>query len=292
MGSTSRVELPFGVASESLRDLVGQIGPDLPRAVLGDEAEALGAVVPALSRGARVEPDRGRIISATIDLVEALGSERLVCWLVEDLHWADSPRLGSLWLPGPCGAVGFGAPPGDGTDGSRQSCRSRGGRCSRAPGADAVVLARLDPDQTRQQLSGLPVTLEPDTTSQIVELSGGVPFLVEEMVASRGEDGRLGTETLRRLGLSRLPRLSTQARGAGGPGSGGCRSPLSASAGGRTGGCAGDDTRGGGRRHPGRGLGPWGAQIQPCADQRGRRGCAFAGGAAPPPPDVGGGHRA
>jgi predicted ATPase len=83
-------EVPFGVLTESLRDLVRALGVDLVRGALGADAEHLAPLVPALRSGSRRETDRARVISATADLLEALAAERLVCWVVEDLQWTDT----------------------------------------------------------------------------------------------------------------------------------------------------------------------------------------------------------
>ena len=86
----SEGEVPFGVLTESLRDLVRSVGVGRVREVLGQDAEHLAPLVPSLRDGAHVDADRARIISATADLVEVLARDRLVCWVVEDLQWADT----------------------------------------------------------------------------------------------------------------------------------------------------------------------------------------------------------
>ena len=78
-------EIPFGVVADTLRDLVRVAGADV---LLPAERAALAPLLPGGSTGAQVE--RVQLLSAFLDLLERLASDRFVVWVVEDLHWADS----------------------------------------------------------------------------------------------------------------------------------------------------------------------------------------------------------
>ena len=73
--------------------------------LLPAEREALAPLLPGGWTGAQVE--RVQLLSAFLDLLERLASDRFVVWVVEDLHWADSatPRPGRARRPDPAGVA-------------------------------------------------------------------------------------------------------------------------------------------------------------------------------------------
>ena len=78
-------EIPFGVVADTLRDLVRVAGIDV---LLPAERDALAPLLPGSAPPQQVE--RVQLLSTFLDLLERLARERLVVWVVEDLHWADS----------------------------------------------------------------------------------------------------------------------------------------------------------------------------------------------------------
>ena len=75
-------EIPFGVLADLLKNLVGTD----PTVLTGDERDALAPLLPGPKRSG----DRITMLSTALDLLERLSSDRLVLWVVEDLHWADA----------------------------------------------------------------------------------------------------------------------------------------------------------------------------------------------------------
>ena len=201
----SEGEVPYGVVTDSLRDLVRTVGADRVRDLLGPRVEHLAPLVPALRTSPSGEVDRAAFISATADLVEALATEQLVCWVVEDLQWADTATrdafvylarfltstrllLVATWRDEEEGASR--------PDGLLESIR-----VDRLAGDDLTALvAEVTP--------GLPAADQ----ERVAELSQGLPFLVEELVESWRPGAGVDRAYLRRLVLTRLPDLSEEAR--------------------------------------------------------------------------------
>jgi DNA-binding CsgD family transcriptional regulator/tetratricopeptide (TPR) repeat protein len=201
----TEAEVPFGVLAESLRDLVRNVGVGQVRDILGGDAEQLASLVPALRAGERVEPDRARIIGATADLFEALTGDRLVCWVVEDLQWTDTPTrdaftyLSRFLTSARLLAVGTWRDEDDGP--------ARPGDL-----AETIGLQRLGPDDADALVIEVASGLEASDRERVVALSQGLPFLVEELVDSWRPGAGIDPTYLRRLVLTRLPDLSAAAR--------------------------------------------------------------------------------
>ena len=198
-------EVPFGVLTESLRDLVRTIGVQQVRESLGTDAEHLASLVPALRSGARSETDRARVISATADLVETLAADRLVCWVVEDLQWTDTATGDAfIYL-------------------TRFLTASRlllvatwrdedGGPQRPAEVTEAIDLHPLGAPDLDALVTAITPELDLSDRERLAELSEGLPFLVEELVDSWQPGVGVDPAYLRRLVLTRLPDLSPNAR--------------------------------------------------------------------------------
>lgn len=198
-------ELPFGVLSESLRDLTRAVGADRVREILGPDVVHLAPLVPALRTDARSDVERARVIGATTDLVEALSVDRTVCWLVEDLQWTDTATadaftyltrflssarllLVATWRDEDTGPAR-----------PRDVAESIEVRTLRGTDLDELV-AEVAPD------------FDVRHRARVAELSDGLPFLVEELVDSWDAARGVDPAYLRRLVLTRLPELSPPAR--------------------------------------------------------------------------------
>lgn len=204
-------EVPFGVLTETLRGLVRELGLDAVREVLGPERDAFASLLPQLADAPATEPQRGWIIGATGDLLAALAAERPVCWLIEDLPWLDAstrdlvayvvrsvrdvPLLVLATIRTGPGSV----------------LPSDIAELARAPGVESVELGRLPAAVVAEQLALLPVRLEPGERQQVVDLSDGVPFFVEELAGS-WTPGAGAPPYRTRLVLDRLAGLSGAAR--------------------------------------------------------------------------------
>jgi hypothetical protein len=79
-------ELPFGVVSDLLRDLVRQTATTGPDEVT---TQALGALAPVAANPAR-DQTRAEIFYALAVAIEHLAQARMLWLVFEDLHWADS----------------------------------------------------------------------------------------------------------------------------------------------------------------------------------------------------------
>ncbi|WP_461038152.1 helix-turn-helix transcriptional regulator [Streptomyces mayteni] len=93
--------LPFAPVSTVLRALNRQLGEELAEAAAGFGGE-LGRLLPELggptpaARAGRDEDERARLFELTARLLEALGAERTLVLVIEDLHWSDRSTRGLL----------------------------------------------------------------------------------------------------------------------------------------------------------------------------------------------------
>ena len=82
-------DVPYGVVADMLRDLrrlnTG-VGRTLEKSVRAD----LGDLLTTLTGGVAPPLERGQLLDSIVTLVETLGHGRLLWWLVEDVHWADT----------------------------------------------------------------------------------------------------------------------------------------------------------------------------------------------------------
>lgn len=202
-------DLPFGVLTDSLADLVRQRGVD----VLADADRSL--LGPLLPGTADQRADPARLLAGAAALFSRLAGEGLVCWVVEDLQWTDQGSQDLVNLIG-----------------RRQAGRilvvatvrtSRFGEAAdeprfagylddlmRLPSAESFPLQRLTADEVRRQLSGLSdEPLPTDVVRLVVDLGDGVPFVVEELAAAHG---RAGLTTVAAVAGARLGALSGGAR--------------------------------------------------------------------------------
>ena len=211
-------EIPFGVLADTLRDLTHAAGRD---AAHRRERTPWHRCCPGRCRPGHVE--RVQILSAFLDLLERLCTDRLLVWVVEDLHWADGchPRPGEprgadparagCWWWRRCGRD-------DPDRAAEQEPLSR--RTSRGwralPGSTLLPWAgspRGGADPAPRLSSGR--RLPPGAAARIEALSDGVPFVVEELAAARG---RPEIATASGVAAGRLAGLSADARRLGGRG--------------------------------------------------------------------------
>jgi DNA-binding CsgD family transcriptional regulator len=204
-------EIPFGVVADTLRDLARVAGVDV---LLPAEREALAPLLPGGAPRQQVE--RVQLLSTFLDLLERLAHERLVVWVVEDLHWADSATRDLVGLAArtlPAGLLILGTVR---TDDPERTPEAEGAVTSyvaglaRTPGCEVLPLTRLTADAVQQQLRDLLGSRPPaDLASRVERLSDGIPFVVEELVAAAGRP-ELGTGAA--VASARLGGLSPDAR--------------------------------------------------------------------------------
>ena len=201
-------ELPFGATAELLRSLVRTLGVDDVRRAAGQGAQVLATVLPSLGRAQPVGViDRAAVMGAVLTLLESLGSP--VCWVVDDLQWVDaSSRDLAAYLSRVLG---------DASVLLVATVRTDLAAPDQVPaelvevGRSATVLALppLPPDQVSAMVGAIPGHhLDAAQVARISAVSDGLPFFVEQLVAS---DGRV-TGSLRSVVLGGLQSLSPEAR--------------------------------------------------------------------------------
>jgi len=204
-------ELPFGVLAETVRHLAAQISLD----ELGDASrvldDALRALLPA--GGAPERRDRASIMTAALALFEGLAHDRFVCWVIDDLHWADAPTrdvvrmlastaqtarlliVGAVRTEDPAISV---------------DVQSYWAALKRLPNTDVIEVGRIKSMETLRELATM---VNPDLSvtacTQIAEVSEGVPLLLEEL-ATAGVDS--GATTVAATAHLRMRRVGPEAR--------------------------------------------------------------------------------
>jgi DNA-binding CsgD family transcriptional regulator/tetratricopeptide (TPR) repeat protein len=201
-------ELPFGVVSDLLRDLVRQT------ATTGlDDAttQALGALAPVAANPAR-DQTRAEIFYALAVAIEQLAHVRMLWLVFEDLHWADSSSrdlidyllrvVGHCQMLALCTRRTRDAP-------QSPALQSSVAELLRHPRADRLTLHRLTDEQVVDQVTDiLGRAPEPQLLRRVVALSQGNPFLTEELVSAPSD----GVRSVDELMLARLGGLSHPAQ--------------------------------------------------------------------------------
>ena len=205
-------EIPYGVLADTLRDLHRQ--PDAPE-LTEDERAALAPLLPGRSDEVAAG-NRAGLMSAALGLLERLAADRLVCWVVEDLHWADAATRDLVNLVARTGhgrlLVVATVRTDDPETAPEQQARMTAylAELSRLPGTETVALPRLGPTDVQRQLATLvDGSLPAGLAQQIADLSDGLPFAIEELAAGQG---RPELTSVAAVAAARLASLSTSAR--------------------------------------------------------------------------------
>ena len=204
-------EIPFGVVADTLRDLLRVAGAEV---LLPAEAAALAPLLPGAASHGQVE--RVQLLSTFLDLIERLASERLVVWVVEDLHWADSATRDLVGLAARTLPAGLLIVATVRTDDPERSPEAEAALTSyvaglaRTPGCEVLVVPRLGPAAIQAQLRELlGSSPSADVATRVARLSDGIPFVVEELVAAAG---RPELSTVSAVASGRLRGLAPEAR--------------------------------------------------------------------------------
>ncbi|MBV9922580.1 MAG: AAA family ATPase, partial [Pseudonocardia sp.] len=154
---------------------------------------ALGAVVPTIAdEAARGSRDGGEEVSAAIrgeavlQLLRRLAGVGALVVVLEDLHWADPDTLAVLEYLGDnlsgqrvlCIATGRDEPP--------NPARGLSARLHARRAATVIPLERLDQVQTAAMARLCAPHADEQRVRQVAETADGVPFLVEELLATPG----------------------------------------------------------------------------------------------------------
>ena len=201
---------PFGPIRRVLRDLHDAVGTDALREAAGSAAAiaSLAALVPGIAETTAEHDDPAGAFAEAIEvLLEGLSRRRHVVVVLEDLQWADAATMALLkTLASTLRVAGSRSSRPTAPTTSIASIRS--GRCSPSSTARAPSSAsrrrpsapRRSPSRSRSWRDGL----DPRVVEALAERSGGIPFLVEELV-DLGD--RALPDTLRELVLARYARL-------------------------------------------------------------------------------------
>ncbi|MBP1078166.1 DNA-binding CsgD family transcriptional regulator [Microbacterium terrae] len=207
---------PFGPIARILRDLHDAVGSEALRSAMGSPAVA--AAIVALARGLSELADPGQAPAGSpaeaIEVVlENLSRTRHVVIVLEDLQWADAATLGLLkTLAGSLreGRMTIVATYRSDDVDRFHPLRPVLAELERMRRVQRIEIAPLGPDEVAEQVALLARgAIGPDDLTMLAERSGGIPFLVEELVDL--DDVEL-PDTLRELVLARYARLSPEAR--------------------------------------------------------------------------------
>ena len=210
-------ELPFGVVTGALRDLIRRVGVDVVRSAGEGGLAALNFLVPGLLDEPSAPPDRLRVFDAFATLLARLSHRELTWFVIEDLHWADTSSRDLLsyvlrtvdddaHLLTVCTLRTQ-------DTAAHMSAELFADELGRLPNARTVRLSRLDRDEVADFLREL--SQEQPTgplLEQVVALSNGVPFLVEELVAAGVDESGSVPESVAATMLRRISNLQPDTR--------------------------------------------------------------------------------
>ncbi len=229
-GAELEREFAFGVARQLLEPFLGRVddAEDLLHGPAGVAASLLGLRgAPALDRAAFADQDSSfAILHGLYWLCADLAERQPLCVIVDDAHWADAPSLRFVGFLVPrleelavALVIAARLPEAREHAGLLESLVSDAT-------AETVTPAPLTPTGVAELLAqGLGVVPEPSFVEACHRATGGLPFLVREVVARLREDqaapteaaaalvGRLGGRTVGRWMLVRLDRLPAPAAG-------------------------------------------------------------------------------
>jgi DNA-binding CsgD family transcriptional regulator/tetratricopeptide (TPR) repeat protein len=201
-------ELPYGTAAGALRALVRDAGVDVVRNAAAAYLSDLSTLCLQLGDAAAVT-DRTRLLTAYVATLDALAADRLVCLVVEDLHWTDiSSRDLFTYLvrvagPGHLLVVFTVRTHDAAVDPAVADLVSD---LAALPGVDRISLTPLSDAEVAALVSDLASSdPEPAEVSRIVALAQGSPLLTGQLVAA-------GLDSTNKVPGSVLAPLSTKVR--------------------------------------------------------------------------------
>jgi DNA-binding CsgD family transcriptional regulator/tetratricopeptide (TPR) repeat protein len=205
---------PFGPVRRVLRDLHSALGTDALRAAAGSPAviASLAALVPGIADDAAGADDPVGGFAEAIEVVlEQLSRERHLVVVIEDLQWADASTLALLktlasTLRGRHLTI-VATYRSDDID-RFHPLRPVLAELDRTRTIIRVEIGPLSGDEVAEQVAQLTAD-GPRDLAALTERSGGIPFLVEELV-DLGDRGL--PDTLRELVLARYSRLGDDAQ--------------------------------------------------------------------------------
>jgi DNA-binding CsgD family transcriptional regulator len=185
-------ELRYGMASECLRSLVREAGVEEVRTAAAESAAPLAALCPPL--GTEVSPiepvrvEQAQLFYGFVTTLESLASDRLVWLVLEDLHWADASSRDLLSylvkVAASCQLITLvTVRTGDPAAGS--AAADIVADLMRVDGVERVSIGAMTREEVADQVANL--TQAPASQAlvdRVVELTRGVPFLTEQLIAA------------------------------------------------------------------------------------------------------------
>ncbi|HEY5012107.1 MAG TPA: AAA family ATPase [Acidimicrobiia bacterium] len=211
--------LPYGPVVQVLRHVARTMSPAEFDAVVGSARPGLAHLLPELRAAgdAALERQDGGLLEHLLGVVERLGAEVPLLFVIEDLHWADTSTRDLLVFLArnlqDTRVMLLGTYRSDDLH-RRHPLRSVLAELDRAGSAQLVEVERFTRDELRDQLFGIlgsaPTT---DLIDAVFERSEGNPFFAEEIVvASRDGECCALPQTLRDLLLARVDELPATTR--------------------------------------------------------------------------------
>lgn len=204
---------PFGPVRRVLRDLHAEVGTAALRAAAGSPAvvASLAALVPGIADAAASDDRVGGFADAIEVVLEQLSRERHLVVVIEDLQWADASTLALLktlasTLRGRHLTI-VATYRSDDID-RFHPLKPVLAELDRTRSIIRVEVGPLSSEEVAEQVAQLTADGVRDVTA-LAERSGGIPFLVEELV-DLGDRGL--PDTLRELVLARYSRLGDDAQ--------------------------------------------------------------------------------
>ena len=179
-------EVPFSGTTELVRALVNRLGEAEVRRLLGPAATVLASLVPSLTDDAPPTIDRSAVTRSVLTLFDRIGQP--ACWLLDDLQWMDGAThdlvsyLAKVATGNPLLLLGTVRTDVSATDRLPHELVELG-RAGRV-----LTLAPLSKQHVAAQATALSDrTLTEEEVTRICAVSDGLPFFVEELVASGGQ---------------------------------------------------------------------------------------------------------
>ncbi len=212
-------ELPYAPIAILVRDLCRQFGVETVRELAGATWPGLVQVVPELDDDSdgtvRPPTPRGWLFAAVRRLCEGLGNERLFVAVIEDLHWVDASTrdlLGYLVRTLADARVLVIATVRDEPEGDAALAAFLA-ELVRLPTVEQIQLGRLADEEVAALAADiLGQRLAGQQLRRLTTLSDGVPFLVEELLATGPEMLAEVPDRARQIMAVRLAGLSSSAR--------------------------------------------------------------------------------
>jgi DNA-binding CsgD family transcriptional regulator/tetratricopeptide (TPR) repeat protein len=207
------VGLPFMPIAGAVRELAAQLGADQLLELAGPGRDVLPSLVPDLGAVPdRVADGRVRLFEVMAVLLERVAADRPLVFVIEDVHWADESTRDLLRFV--VRALGSARVVIVITYRSDEVHRNHPLRpflaeLDRIRAVRRLDLPRLTENEVGEQLAGI-LGHQParPLVSRVYRRSEGIPFFVEELAHTEGDDGSPLPDSIRDLLLVRVEQLS------------------------------------------------------------------------------------